>query len=164
MRSRHWFFIVSMGLFVSGIGFVIAAERSARATVPEAAPAAALVPAVATVKQVMNGIVQPGASAVWDSVSTIVSENGVEEKRPRTTDEWAQVSTSAAMVIESANLLMDPGRAIDTGEWAAMARAMAASAGKALEFANAQNVDGILQVGDELNRTCDNCHERYSRN
>jgi len=164
MRVQHWMFVVSVCLFVSGIGFVIAAERSSR-TVAAAGPAEAapVVPAVATVKQVMNGMIQPSASAVWDSVATIVSDAGVEERRPQTDEEWAQVAASAAMVIESANLLTDRSRAIDTVEWPAMAAAMAASGRKALDAANAKDPNGILAMGDELNQTCDACHEKYSR-
>ena len=82
---------------------------------------------------------------------------------PRTDEEWAQVATSAAVLVESANLLLDGGRAVDAGEWTKMARAMADAADKALKAAEAKSADGILMVGDEINQTCDNCHERYSR-
>jgi len=33
-----------------------------------------------------------------------------------------------------------------------------------LKAAESHSADGILLVGDEINQTCDNCHERYSRN
>ncbi len=53
-RTLQWLFLVSVLLFVSGIGFVIAAGRTARTAAPAtqvaAAPAA---PAIATVKHVM---------------------------------------------------------------------------------------------------------------
>jgi cytochrome c556 len=53
---------------------------------------------------------------------------------------------------------------VDQGDWLKMAQAMAESGQKALEAAEARSVDGILAVGEEINRTCDACHERYSRN
>jgi hypothetical protein len=111
----------------------------------------------------MNGMVMPAAATIWDSVATIVSATGVEERMPRTEDEWAQVATSAAMLVEAANLLVEGDRAVDQGEWLKIAQAMAASGVKALEAAEAKSTDGILAVGDEINRTCDACHEKYSR-
>jgi hypothetical protein len=118
---------------------------------------------VATVKQIMNGIIRPAAGAIWESVSTTVSERGIEEKMPRTEEEWASVATSAATLVESANLLMVGDRAVDRDEWPKMAGAMADAATKALKAAEAKSVDGILAVGEEINTTCDKCHERYSR-
>jgi cytochrome c556 len=65
--------------------------------------------------------------------------------------------------VESANLLVEPARALDTKDWPAMAKAMAEAGNKALEAARSHSAEGILVVGDELNQTCDRCHERYSR-
>lgn len=163
MRAIHWLFVVSVALFISGIGFIIASGRVVRAAAPAAAAEATAVAPVATVKQIMTGIVQPAAAAIWDSVSTTISERGVEEKMPRTEEDWASVATSAATLAESANLLMLGDRAVDRDEWPKMVRAMADAAGKALAAAEARSVDGILGVGEEINTTCDNCHERYSR-
>ena len=166
MRAIHWLFVVSAALFVSGIGFVLAAERTARSAasvaVPQATAARAAVP-VATVKQVMDGVVAPSAMFIWDSVATTVSASGIEEKAPTTDDDWARVATNAAMIVESANMLLEPQRALDDKDWPAMARAMADAGNKALDAARRHSADGILVVGDELNQTCDRCHERYSR-
>ena len=164
-RPFYWLFAISVALFVSGIGFVIAAERTARAVTPvEAAVSLRAAPPVANVKQIMDGIVMPSAGFIWDSVATIVSGDGVEERRPRSDEEWAEVATSAAMLVESANLLVEGDRAVDRGDWVKMAQAMAESGQKALKAAEAQSTDGILDVGEEINATCDTCHERYSRN
>jgi len=164
-RPFYWLFAISVALFVSGIGFVIAAERTARSAAPVEAPVILrAAPPVANVKQIMNGVVMPSAGFIWDSVATIVSEQGVEERRPRSDEEWAAVATSAAMLVESANLLVDGDRAVDRDEWVKMAQAMAASGQKAMKAAEAKSTDGILDVGEEINATCDNCHERYSRN
>jgi len=166
VRAIHWLFVVSAALFVSGIGFVLAAERTARAaaasTAPASTPARATAP-VATVKQVMAGMVSPSAMFIWDSVATTVSASGTEEKQPQTDADWAQVATNAALLVESANLLVDPERSVDTKDWPAMAKAMAEAANKALDAAKKKNPGAILEVGDELNQTCDKCHQRYSR-
>ena len=163
MRTLHWLFLVSVLLFISGIGFVIAAGRSAK--LAPAAPAAATptVPPVATVKQVMRGITMPTAQVIWDSVSTIVSSKGVEENVPRTDAEWANVGANAAALAESANLLMTGDRAVDKGDWVKFATTLRASALKALNSADKKDAPGILAVGEEINASCDACHERYQR-
>ena len=165
MKPVHWLFVISLGLFVGSIAFVVAAERTARTAAPVAsAPARPVAPPVATVKQIMSGVVAPSATSIWDSVATTVSAAGIEEKMPRTDEEWAAVATSAAVLADSAGMLLVEGRNVDAEEWPKMAQAMAAAANKALKAAEAKSADGILEVGDEINQTCDNCHERYSRN
>jgi hypothetical protein len=59
MKTVYWLFIVSVALFVSGIGFVIAGERTARAATPAAAAAPVETAPVATIKQIMIGITNP---------------------------------------------------------------------------------------------------------
>jgi len=165
MRLIHWLFVLSAAFFVGGIAFVVSAERTVRQLTPAAsAPAPRTAPAVATVKQIMNGVVAPSATAIWDSVSTTISGGGMEERMPRTDEEWAMVATNAAVLVESANLLLSDGRAVDANTWPTMAQAMADSARRMLKAAETRSTEAILEVGDELNRTCDNCHERYSRN
>src|SRR5437667_10752275 len=45
----------------------------------------------ATVKDLMDSMVDPQADVVWDAVSTIVTPAGTQEKMPRTDEEWKQV-------------------------------------------------------------------------
>ena len=165
MRTLHWLFLISVLLFVFGIGFVIAAGRTLRtapASTAAAAPAAA--PPVATVKQVMRGITMPAAATIWDSVSTIVDLKGVTENVPRTDAEWAVVGANAAVLAESANMLMTGDRAVDKGDWVKFATALRDSAQTALKAADAKDPPGILAVGEVINASCDACHERYQRN
>jgi hypothetical protein len=161
MKSVHALFAVGALLFVFGIGFVVVGARSARQG-SAAQPASPIVP-VASVKQIMNGIIMPAATVVFDSVSSTVSERGVEEVVPRNDGEWAAVGDSAAALAEAGNLLMMDGRAVDRGDWIAMSQAMIAAAQQTLKAVEARNPDGILEAGSELNTSCDNCHQRYQR-
>jgi len=111
----------------------------------------------------MRGITMPAAATIWDSVSTIVDLKGVTENVPRTDEEWAVVGANAAVLAESANLLMTGDRAVDKGDWVKFATAMRGTAEKALKSADAKDPAGILAVGEEINATCDACHERYQR-
>src|SRR5215208_74701 len=161
MRMTNWLFIVSVLLFISGIGFIIASARTRQVAAVFAPSAAPALPPVASVKQIMAGIVMPAASKVWDSVSTIVDKGGVQENVPKTDEEWAVVGANAAALIESANLLTVGNRAVDQGDWVKMSKAMADAAQTALKATTDKNPDGILAAGEKINETCDNCHEKY---
>ena len=161
MRLVQWLFVVGAMLFVFGIGFVVIGARAARQT-PPPAQAAPIVP-IASIKQIMNGIIDPGATKVFDSVSTTVSDRGVEEVVPRNDEEWAAVGTSAAALAEAGNMLLIDGRAIDRGDWVTMAIAMIEAAKQTLAAVDAKSPDKILEAGSNLNTSCDNCHRRYQR-
>jgi len=162
MKTVYWLFGVSVALFISGIAFVIAGERTARAATPPAA-AAPEVAAVATVKQIMIGITNPSAYVIYEAVGTKSSANGVEEIAPQNDEEWAKVGSAAAAVIESGNLMLMGNRAIDKGDWVKMTHEMMDQGQKAMKAADAKDKDGIVAAGGDLNTTCDNCHARYSR-
>jgi hypothetical protein len=161
MRTVHWLFLVSAALFVSGIGFIIASARTPQ--VEAAAPPAPALTPVATVRQIMVGIVTPAAYTVFDSVSTIVDAKGVQEKQPKTDEGWAAVGSGAAALIESANLLLMGNRPVDQGDWVKMTRAMADAGQTALKAANDKSPEGILAAGEAINKTCDDCHQKYQR-
>ena len=59
----------------------------------------------ATVKDIMDALVDPGSDYIWDSVETVVSAKGTEEKAPHTDEEWKQVRNHAIMLLEATNLL-----------------------------------------------------------
>ena len=163
MRMTNWLFIVSVLLFISGIGFIIASARTRQGAAVSAPSAAPALPPVASVKQIMAGIVGPSATVVFDSVSTIVDAKGVQENQPRTDAEWARVGASAAALIESANMLLIGNRAVDQGDWVKMAKAMADAGQIALKATEAKKPEGILDAGEAINQTCDNCHQKYQR-
>ncbi len=161
MRTVQWLFVVSVALFISGIGFVIAGARTARAATPVAE--APVTTPVASIKQIMNGIVMPDATVIYNAVATKVSAAGVEEIAPQNDEEWARIGDSAAAIVESGNLLLMGDRAIDKGDWVKMTRAFMDQGKLALKAAEAKDKDGIVAAGGDLNTTCDNCHAKYQR-
>ena len=56
----------------------------------QTAPAGPYKP-VASVDELMDGTITPAAEIFWGSVSTTISAAGVDEKYPRTNDEWESV-------------------------------------------------------------------------
>ena len=151
-----------MALFVGGIAFVVAGARAERFS--KAAPSAAITPVpIASVKQIMNGIVAPAATNVFDAVSTVVTAEGTKEKVPTTDAEWEALGNSAAVLVEAGNLMLIGQRAVDQGDWVTMSKALADAGMLVLKATEAKDPQGILAAGETLNTTCDNCHQRYSR-
>jgi hypothetical protein len=163
MRIVNWLFVVSAALFISGIGFIIASARTTQVEAAPPAPQVATLTPVASVRQLMVGIVTPAAYVVFDSVSTVVDAKGTTEKQPKTDEEWAAVGSAAAALIESANLLLIGNRPIDQGDWVTMSKAMADAGQTALKAAEAKSPEGILESGEAINTSCDNCHQKYQR-
>jgi hypothetical protein len=130
---------------------------------PEAAPAADAPPfhTALTTKQLMSWIIDPNATAIWNSVGTVTTDKGTEERHPRTDEEWATYRNAAAMLIESGNLLMLDGRAQDKDQWMATSRGMADAAATVLEAAEAKDVEAYFNAGGALYEACTACHSKY---
>lgn len=160
VRLGQWMLLVAAALFVCSIAFLVAAARNAR-NQPEA-------PAVetrtfATVQQIMNGIVIPASTVVYDAVSTTVTIEGIQEQAPQNAEEWALVAANAASLAEAGNLLLLPAHAVDNEAWVTITREFQDAAMQAVKAAEAQDKDAFLDAGSALNDTCDTCHERYQR-
>ena len=162
MRTVQWLFLVSVALFISGIGFVIAAARTSR-DAPAAAVEAPVPVPVASIKQVMSGITMPAATAVYSAVGTVVNAEGVKETAPQNDEEWAALASQAAALVESGNLLLMGNRVVDTGDWVTMTRAMIEKGQLAIAAAEKHDKEGILDAGSAINDTCDACHAKYQR-
>ena len=140
----------------------------------------------ATVKDIMDSIVDPEADVLWNSVATIVSATGIEEKAPKTDEDWKTLRRSAIQLIEATNLLRIPGRKVaqpgeksenphielepaaierlikdDPAQWAQLINALHDAAVPALKVIESKNVEGLYDVGDKLEAACENCHRHY---
>ena len=66
-----------------GVGILLVVAGACKARQPEAEYRP-----TATVKDIMDSLVDPSADTLWDSVETIISAAGIEEKAPHTDEEW----------------------------------------------------------------------------
>jgi len=137
-----------------------AALQSGCGDLPAPPPSAAR--PVLSLKQLMEWVIDPAADAVWDSVKTIITEQGTKEIAPQTQEQWDAVRNGAAMLVESSNLLMMQTRARDQGEWSAAARRLAETADKALKAAGSRDAAGVFAAGGEIYDACAACHHRYA--
>jgi hypothetical protein len=143
---------------------------------------------VASLQEVMHALVDPSADAIWNSVSTIETKNGVEEKQPRTDEEWNVVRLHALRLLAGASLLQVQGikvvregaKIVDTHEsylneagiaaaiakdpaaFAATAKILQVNAQEVLAAVEARDVARLTVSGGHLNEvSCEGCHLKY---
>jgi hypothetical protein len=140
----------------------------------------------ATVKDIMDSIVDPNADFLWDSVSTESSAKGVIEKAPKTDEDWKELRRHTIALMEACDLLQIPGRAVakpgekaenpqveeppeviktmidsDRASWIKYAHGMHDATMAMLKAIDAKNTDGVLEAGDTLDKACESCHKHY---
>jgi hypothetical protein len=111
----------------------------------------------------MITVVEPAADFYWDAVGWIIDASGTTEIRPRSPEEWEMVRNAAYQVTESGNLMMMGDRAVPEPEWTVFSRAMINVGRRAIEAAEAQDPQGVFDVGAELYAVCTSCHATYAR-
>ena len=112
------------------------------------------------VERLMAGTIEPAARSIWQSVSTTVSIEGVDERFPRNDREWAAVRSHARTLVESGKFLRGTARS-DTSAWADMARALIAAAEETIKATEAKRPEGIIESGEKIYNACTGCHQRY---
>jgi cytochrome c556 len=154
MRPTHSLLFAAIVLFVSITGVFVASTHTAQNAPP-------LITPVATVRQIMNELTVPASDAVFKAVSTVSTANGVEETTPKTDKEWQAVEASAAMVAESANLLLTRTQVDDQAEWIRMSRALVQVSQVAMDAARHKNPDALVSSYEALYAACESCHQKY---
>ncbi|HEY6508125.1 MAG TPA: hypothetical protein VIY56_08920, partial [Vicinamibacterales bacterium] len=117
-------------------GVSVACTSTTPATGNGGSTSAPLLRPVASVDQVMDGIIIPASQRVFDAV---VYVNGELEQAPKNDDDWFNVQMQALAIAEAGNLLMMPPRAKDAGEWMTLSRALTDSAYRVAQAAEAKN-------------------------
>jgi hypothetical protein len=141
----------------------------------------------ATVQDIMDAQIDPAADAIWNSVASIVTASGIEEKQPRTDEEWEELRLQAVLVMEGANLLAMPGRQIvaegrplDPGElagetpedmqkaietnraaWIRLAQGLHEASMGVIRAIEAKDVMQLTNAGEVLDTACENCHSTF---
>ena len=156
-------------------------------TPPAAAPASQFKP-TAGIQDIMAQMIDPAADFLWESVSSTVTAAGVEDKQPRTDDEWNEVRRQAIILAESANLLVMEGRlvaregkhlddhgtpgnltaeqaqqaiAADRATYVAFSHALHDVGVAMLKAADERSPQGILDAGETLDQVCEGCHLKF---
>jgi hypothetical protein len=154
VRAIHWLCVLSVVMLGASVAMFMKTAAANARVAQETAP-------IATVKQIMDGIVMPAAANVFGSVATISTLAGTEDRQPRTESEWAAVGASAAALVEAGNLLMMGDRLRDADQWVTRTRAMMDAAMITLRAAERRDAEALFNSGEALNLSCDMCHTRY---
>jgi len=185
--------ITFWGLCVVGGVLLVAAAcagpKAADAPARPAAPtptSAAEFRTTATIKDIMDSVVDPSADYIWDSVSTIVTRKGTEERRPRTDMEWKEVRRRAIALVEATNLLIMDGRKVarpgeksenpgvelgpediqglidaDHASLIKFAHGLHDAGMKALAAIDKKDADALSDSGEAIDEACEQCHLKY---
>jgi hypothetical protein len=153
------------------------------------APAADSTPGpkiVATIKDIMDTMVDPSADYIWESIGTEVSAAGIKEKYPRNPEEWKEERRHAMALVEAANLLVMPGRRVaQPGEksenpgielgpdeiqalidknrptFIRLAKEFQDTAIEQLKAVDDKDLQALLKTGGDIDTRCENCHKTY---
>jgi hypothetical protein len=140
----------------------------------------------ATVKDLMQSIVDPSADLVWNAVTTVQTATGTIDKAPKTAEDWLKVRHGAVGLSEGANLLMMPGRHVaqpheksdtpgvelepaemevlidkDRAAFIQRAKALHEAGMAAVAAADAKDSQKLFEVGEQIEQACENCHSHY---
>jgi hypothetical protein len=125
-----------------------------------APPAAVPYEPIVDVRETMDWILLPAAEVIWDSAGTVITAEGHRELAPTTEAGWEEVRRNAAIVAETGNLLMVPGRT-QGPEWIAYSRGLHVTGRLAMAAAEARDPDALFDAGGAVYQACVGCHTRY---
>lgn len=142
----------------------------------------------AGIQDIMAGMIEPSAEFIWGSVSSTVTAEGVEDKQPRTDEEWNEVRRHAMILTESANLLLMEGRHVaregrrlddhgtpgnltleqveqaivtDRAAFVAFGHALHDVGASLVKAADDKDVQAIMSAGETLDSVCESCHLKF---
>ena len=140
----------------------------------------------ATIKDLMDAMVDPNAEYLFDNIVEIVDETGIIDKTPKTDAEWKEVRRRALMLVEAPNLLVTPGRKVakpgekpeypevelgpeqiqkliddDRDAFVRRARRLQDSALLALKAIDARDKKDLFAKLGEVDKACESCHLHY---
>jgi hypothetical protein len=183
MRTLSWRGRLMLAL--AALCITAACSKREPAPEPQASDAPQYQPA-ATVKDLMQSIVDPGADLVWNAVTTVQTAKGTIDTVPKTAEEWLKVRHGAVGLSEAANLLMMPGRHVaqpheksetpgvelepaemevlinkDRAAFIQRAKALHEAGMAAVAAADAKDPQKLFEVGEQIEMACENCHSHY---
>ena len=119
---------------------------------------------IVDVKGMMDAVLEPQADIIWESVGTIITAEGVEDRKPKTAEGWEAVHNAAVALAESGNLLMMAPRAKGPqygADWMQMAAALTDAGEQAMKAADAKDATLLFNVGADVYEKCVSCHSHY---
>jgi len=134
----------------------------------------------------MTSIIDPNIDFVWNSVSSVSTATGTEERQPQTDEDWRLLRQHALSVVEATNLLLIENRPIAAAnavtssggaeltpaaiktliaehrqEFVQRAQSLQSTAQGLLVAIDAKNVEELEKAGGEVEQACEQCHSQF---
>lgn len=140
----------------------------------------------ASLQEIMLGVIDPNVDALWNSISTTITAEGVIEVRPETEEDWQTLYHHAILLREVYNLLIIPGRKVahensststyvtelhadqiehlihsNWPDFVARAAALHDAAQLAINAIEKRDVDALEAAGSFIEASCEACHAQF---
>ena len=141
---------------------------------------------VASIREVMNSVIDPSIDTVWNSVKTVIDDGRMTDEAPVTDEQWAEVRRHALIVSEAANLLLMPSRPVappgakssapgvelepeevralidkNRDGWNVYVQQFQDSLTPALAAIDAKNPQALVEAGEHIDTACETCHQVF---
>jgi hypothetical protein len=117
--------------------------------------------AIGTTQDLMAGVIDPTAQAIWNSVKVEIDEKGTHESRPETKDDWQKLGHIARGLADASSMLLYQGHLEDNGNWEKFTKEMSDKAMDVAKAADDQDAEKIISTGGDLYEACTKCHMEY---
>ena len=144
----------SLQILITGLFFSVAACTEQPAT------SGPQYQVVTDIHHTMELIIDPAADLIWSSAGSIITNAGEQNLAPTTADEWQKIEAAAAILAESGNLLMMPGRSAGA-DWNRYSKELISSGKLGVVAAEQQDADGLFDAGGAIYQACLACHNQY---
>jgi hypothetical protein len=143
---------------------------------------------VVSVKELMKYMIDPIADNIFDAVGSVVTKNGIQEREPKTDEDWDKIQTGAVSIAEAAYLLKVPREFTPAGdhnnsegpeavelspeaikakvlkdpvEWNARIETMRNAGLAVMEIVKKRDKAALWDASENLDTACENCHRSY---
>lgn len=141
---------------------------------------------VATIQGIMLSVIDPNIDFVWNSVATINTAQGTEERHPKTEKDWNEVKQHALAVFEGSKQLLlentqvaeansntsshpvelsaaDIQKTIDNhrSDYVQRVEALQHALEQTIAAIDAKNVDELEKAGGIVDQACEQCHTQF---
>lgn len=149
-------------------------------------PAAQPIEMAATIKDIMDSMIDPSGDFMFESVAEIADANGITQKAPKTDEDWKEVQNRAFVLFEGMNLAMMEGRKVaqpgekskfpevelqpeeiqklidgDRPTFLRRAHRLQEAATMALKAIQTKDAKALFSAIERIDRACENCHLHY---
>ncbi len=139
----------------------------------------------ASIRELMDSEVDPAADFIWESVQSISTRAGLEERQPHTDEEWLELRRHVVRLIEAPNLLIMKGRRVSNSyvpaavlanstatrlnrrstanrvAFIALAQRLQDTGLQMLGAVDAKDPARVFELGGDIDDACESCHVTF---